>query len=357
MNQRFSKWVTGIAAAAAVVGVVSVAPTALAATTIQETGSSLLYPLFNGEWVPTYESANPDIKITAAATGSGAGISQAIAGTVQIGASDAYMADAQMQQSPSMLNIPLAISAQQIMYNLPGLKQSQHIHLNGTLLAKIYGGSIRKWNDPQIQKLNKGIKLPNHAIIPIVRSDGSGDTFLFTNYLTDSNIAWKRTIAFGTSVSWPALSTEISEKGNSGIVQGLASNPYSISYVGISYLATAKSQGIGWAALQNKVGQYVLPTNATIAAAAKGVATKTPKDERISLVNAPGKNAYPIINYEYAIVNAHQKDDAAAVKKFLNWAVSPKGGNQMKYLAPVNFLPLPTGILKLSQAQINKITH
>jgi phosphate transport system substrate-binding protein len=324
---------------------------------LDETGSSLLYPLFNGQWIPAYQSAHPNVKLSAAATGSGKGISDAIAGLVQIGGSDAYLADAQMKQNSSMLNIPLAVSAQQVMYNLPGLGKNKHLRLDGDVLAKIYMGQITYWDDAKIKALNPGVSLPHQKIVVVRRSDSSGDTFLFTQYLSDNNATWKSKYGFGTDVSWPAVSGEIGAKGNDGIVTALQKNKYSISYVGISWMDQASKDGLGYAALKNKDGKFVLPTADTIRAAADEMAGKVPADERISLIDAPGANSYPIINFEYAIVNAHQSDQATAdaLKKFLQWAIDPKGGNDSKYLSAVHFQPLPQALEPKSEAQIKKI--
>ncbi|MCL6548962.1 MAG: phosphate ABC transporter substrate-binding protein PstS [Alicyclobacillus sp.] len=323
--------------------------------TLNETGSSLLYPLFNTQWIAAYRRVHPSVHITAASTGSGTGIAQAIANTVQIGASDAYLSEAQMQQNPTMVNIPLAVSAQQVMYNLPGLGK-RHLNLSGDVLARIYTGTLRYWDDPAIAKLNKGVKLPHHAITAVHRSDSSGDTFLFTQYLSDTYAPWRGRIGYGTSVSWPAVAGSVGAQGNDGVVQALASNPYSIGYVGISWLDQAVKQGLGYAALKNKSGHFVLPTASSIQAATRALVAKVPADERISLVDAPGAGSYPIVNFEYAIVNTKQPGPTAkALKEFLGWAIDPKGGNQARYLKPVHFLPLPASIEAKSQAQIDKI--
>ena len=190
------------------------------------------------------------------------------------------------------------------------------------------------------------------------RADGSGDTFLFTSLLTDTNKVWKGHYGFNTTVNWPSVSGEVAATGNSGIVTALENNPYSISYVGISYLKGSMASGrLGEAAIQNKAGNFLLPTPTTIEAAAKTGAPATPKNESISLIYEPGKYSYPIINFEYAIVNTNQNDPnvATAMNAFLTWAIDPKGGNQAKYLTPVNFLPLPTNVYKLSKAQIDRI--
>lgn len=323
---------------------------------LQETGSTLLYPLFQ-LWVPAYKKVAPTVQITPSGTGSGTGIQQATDGTVQIGASDAYMNNRLIQQNPGMLNIPLAISAQQVMYNLPGVAKNVHLKLTGNILAQMYMGKIRYWNAPQIAKLNKGVRLPHAAIVPIHRTDGSGDTFLFTTLMTDTNKAWANSISYNTSVSWPSVPGALGANGNNGVVQTAEQTKYSVAYVGISWLEKGLQGGLGEAMIQNRAGRFLLPNNATIGAAANAQVGKTPKNERISLIYGPGANSYPIINYEYAIVNEKQANptEAAAVKKLLLWAISPTGGNKAVFMSKVHFLPLPKSIAPLSKAQINKI--
>jgi phosphate transport system substrate-binding protein len=321
--------------------------------TLVESGSSLLYPLFN-LWVPDFAAANPGIQVSTTSTGSGAGIAQAIKGLVQLGASDAYMSDALVKKNPTMLSIPLAISAQAINFNLPGLND-KNIKLSGPILSGIFTGKITKWNDPAIAAANPGVTLPDHVIIPIHRLDGSGDTFIFSQYLADSTPSWKSTLGFGTAISWPAISGEIGAKGNAGMLAAAAANPYSITYIGVSYASKVKAAGLGVAALKNAAGAYVLPTPDTISAAASSVVTDTPTDERISFIFAPGAQSYPIANYEYAVVNSTQPDaaTAGAIRTLLTWAIT--AGNDPKYLGPVNFLPLPSAISILSKTQIAKI--
>jgi phosphate transport system substrate-binding protein len=324
------------------------------AVSLLETGSTLLYPLFN-LWVAAYQQDHPGVRITTQGTGSGAGIAAAIQGTAQIGASDAYMADAQVQQHPDILNIPLAIAAQVVAYNLPGLG-SRHLNLSGPVLAGIYQGKITKWNDPAIAAQNPGLQLPDATIVPVHRTDGSGDTFLFTQYLSFSDPdGWGKAIGYNVSVSFPAVPGALGANGNPGMVQALKQTPYAVAYVGISYLDQLQQAGAGYAALQNRAGQFVLPTPQTIAAAAAAVTT--PKDERVSLIFAPGQDAYPIVNYEYAVVSTHQGNaaQAKALKDFLAWAIRPDGGGAARFLDPVHFVALPPAIVQLSQAQIDRI--
>ena len=258
---------------------------------ILETGSSLLYPLFN-LWVPVYTREHPNVRITTQSTGSGTGISQAVEGIAQIGASDAYMSPALLKEHSDMLNIPLAISMQMVNYNVPGLN-GQHLKLSGPVLAGIYAGKIRNWNDRAIAALNPGVSLPGRAIIPVHRTDGSGDTFIFTQYLSFSTPEWGNSIRYGTTVSWPPVPGELGAVGNPGMITATKDNPYSISYIGSSYEDAINKGGLGIAMLQNRDGQFLLPNARTADAAAAVMAPKTPKDERISLIFAPGAESYP----------------------------------------------------------------
>jgi len=330
-------------------------PAQAAQITLLETGSTLLYPLFN-LWVPDYTKMHPEVKITTQGTGSGTGIAEAISGVAQIGASDAYMSDAQIKQNPNILNIPLAISAQTINYNIPGLN-GIHLKLDGPVLAGIYDGSIKNWDDPAIKALNPGVKLPNHAIVPIHRTDGSGDTFIFSQYLSFSTPKWNNTVGYGTTISWPAVQGGVGANGNPGMVQACHSTPYSVAYIGVSFHNEIAKAGLGTAMIKNKAGKFLLPTAKTVSAAASGLVDKTPADERISLVFSDGADSYPIINYEYAIVNAKQPnaETAKAIREFLDWAVRSDGGNAAKYLDQVRFVALPKRIQELSRAQIAKI--
>lgn len=322
---------------------------------ILETGSSLLYPLFN-LWVPVYTKAHAGVKITTQSTGSGTGISQAVEGIAQIGASDAYVSNALMKRNPNMLNIPLAISIQMVNYNLPGLNH-EHLKLSGPVLAGIYEGKIRDWNAPEIAKLNPGVHLPHHNIVPVHRSDGSGDTFIFTQYLSFSTPEWSSSISYGTTVSWPAVSGGLGAVGNPGMITATNGNPYSIAYIGSSYQDAIEKDGLGIAMLENRAGNFVLPEASTATAAAAVMVPKTPKDQRVSLIFAPGPNSYPIINYEYAIVSRRQPSPqiAESLRSFFTWAISKTGGNAPQFMKQVHFVPLPDAVAKLSAAQIAEI--
>jgi len=353
---RFFK--TAAVALALILASVALVPaisTAQGAINILETGSSLLYPLFQ-IWVPAYTKMRPNVRITPQSTGSGTGIAQSVAGIAQIGASDAYMSDALMKQHPEMLNIPLCISMQMVNYNLPGLNK-MHLKLSGSVLAEIYDGKIQNWDDPAIAKLNPGTHLPNHSIIPVHRTDGSGDTFIFTQYLSFSTPDWANNISYGTTVSWPAVPGELGAEGNPGMVTAIQDNPYSVAYIGTSFQDAIEKYGLGIAMLENRDGKFLLPSTRTGAAAAAVMVPKTPKDERISLIFAPGPESYPIINYEYALVSRRQPSPqmAAALRELFTWAISPTGGNAPHFMAAVHFVPLPAPVVKLSAEQIAQI--
>ncbi|WP_394339679.1 phosphate ABC transporter substrate-binding protein PstS [Mycobacterium intracellulare] len=322
--------------------------------TLSETGSTLLYPLFN-LWGPAYHDKYNNVTITTQGTGSGTGISQSAAGAVAIGASDAYLSEGDMAAHKGLMNIALAISAQQVNYNLPGV--TEHIKLNGKVLAGMYNGSVKTWNDPQIAGLNPGVNLPATPVVPLHRSDGSGDTFLFTQYLSKQDPdGWGKSPGFGTTVAFPTVPGALGENGNGGMVTGCADTPGCVAYIGISFLDQAQGKGLGEAQLANASDKYLLPDAKSIQAAAAGFASKTPANQAISLINGPAPDGYPIVNYEYAIVNSGQKDAATAqtLQAFLHWAISD--GNNASFLDKVHFQPLPADVAKLSDAQIAKIS-
>jgi phosphate transport system substrate-binding protein len=326
-----------------------------AGLTLVETGSTLFYPLFH-IWIAEYAKTNPNVRITASGTGSEAGIKQAIAGAVQMGASDAFMSDEELRSNPQILNIPLAIAAETVNYNLPGLNNA-NLKLDGPAIAGIYAGTIRFWDAKPITDLNPGLRLPHHTIVPIRRSDGSGSTFLFTQYLTFSTQSWESGPGYGTTIAWPAVPGSVSALGNPGMVQATKKNAYSISYIGTSLHDQIAKAGIGTALVGNQAGKFLLPTEATVRAGASTLDPRTPPDERLSLVYAPGADSYPLIGYEYVIVSTKQPNPAtaAAIRAFLYWAVDSCSGSSAKNLGAVRFIALPEYIRALSIVQIEKI--
>jgi len=330
-------------------------PASAQSLTLHEAGSTLVYPLFQ-LWAADYASAHSGTTITTMASGSGDGISEAISGSAQIGTSDAYMSDEQAEQYRKIMNIPLAISAQTINYNVPGLNGAG-LKLDGPTLAGIFAGTVTTWDAKPIAATNPGVNLPHQRIVLIRRSDASGDTFVFTQFLSFSTQSWEDDVGYGTSVEWPAVVGAKTGTGNDGMVQALATTLYSIGYVGISFHDAIAKAGLGTAMVKNQAGQFLLPTTETVSAAASELDPRTPADERLSLAFAPGTHSYPLINYEYAVVSTDQPNPATAdaVRQFLLWAVSAEGGNAAKYLSTVQFIPLPDFIRALSENQINRI--
>ncbi|HET6987276.1 MAG TPA: phosphate ABC transporter substrate-binding protein PstS [Kribbella sp.] len=320
------------------------------AVTLQESGSSLLYP-FLQELVQPLKQQYPNITLNPAAGGSGKGISDAINGTVQLGGSDAYLSPGQLQQNQGLMNIPVAISAQAVNYNLPGVTG---LKLSGDVLAQIYQGKITKWNDAAIAAINPGVKLPATTIVPVRRVDSSGDTFLFTSYLSATNPSWQSGPGMGTTVTWPAAAGEVTASGNPGMVQTCQSTPGCIAYIGISAEKSAQNAKLGEAQLQNKDGKFVQLGPDTINAAVRAGATNIPANLAQPLINEPGATSYPIVNYEYLVVKQQQSssDTAEAIRTFLSWTMSTTGGNQASYLDKQGFVPLPAAVRQAAMSSV-----
>ncbi|MGH7922168.1 MAG: phosphate ABC transporter substrate-binding protein PstS, partial [Candidatus Dormibacteraceae bacterium] len=268
--------------------------------TLQEAGSSLLFPYLQQLTSPLTQKYS-NITLSPAAGGSGTGQAEAISGTIDMGGSDAYLSPAQFQQDAGLMNVPIAISSQAVNFNLKGVSS---LNLTGNVLAQIYEGKITNWNSSAISSLNPGVTLPNETIVPIRRVDSSGDTFIFTSFLSATNSAWSNGPSLGTTVAWPAVSGELSFSGNPAMVQGLMATPGSIAYVGISVEQTALQAGLGEGALQNKSGKYVKPDATTVLAAVAAGAKSIPANLAASLIYEPGAQSYPIVNYEYLIIQS-----------------------------------------------------
>jgi phosphate transport system substrate-binding protein len=324
------------------------------AGTITETGSGLLYPLAQ-TWAAAYHRQFPGVTVTTASTGSGQGIAMASAGQADIGASDAYLSSGDLVKNGTLLNIPLAISAQTVIYNLPALSQHSHVDLNGTVLAGIYDGTITSWDDPAIARLNPGLHLPAMTIVPVHRSDSSGDTFLFTSYLSTQDPQWNDTIGYGTTAAWPRVPGARAANGSVATMEACESTPGCIAYNGISYLSRALAGGLGEAALANSAGRFTLPTAGAIQDSVGSFVSITPPGETISMIDGPSADGYPIVNYEYAVVSTTQPDvaKAGAIRAFLKWVITT--GNATSYLDTVGFQPLPGALVSLGEEQIAEI--
>lgn len=368
--------VVGLAAGVGIQRSVLGGGSSTSSVTISETGSSLIFPLFQ-LWGPAYGKLHPNVNVVPASTGSGTGISSAEAGTIDIGGTDAYV-NATVSTQYHLLDLATAISAQLIFYNLPGI--SAHLNLNGSVVAKIYSGQITHWNDPEIATANPSVSLPDQTIVPIHRSDGSGDTFLFTQFCYLSWSGWS--YGYGTTVSW--LSSSPGAQGNSGMVTTLGTTQYGIAYIGISYKTQATTAGLQYAALGDananvngtNPANYVLPTPANISADADlGLQYLQPPSLAISLIlgGSPGATTltkggggtipvagttpYPIVNLENLLISvssanpSHQKD----VVQFLQWALS-YGQSGSNYLTQVNFLPLTPAVIGYDMAALQGVS-
>ncbi len=330
---------------------------ASSSTPLSEAGSSLFYPLA-AEWAQKFPYAST-IPVTAAAGGSGAGVNGAIAGTTNIGASDPYLPPS----DTTVVNIPEVVSAQMVNYNIPGLSTKIHLKLNATVLNQIYEGTITNWDSPAITALNKGVKIPSTPIVVIHRSDSSGDTFLFSTYL---NAGYKqsflRTATSGgpqNLVNWPSVPGELAEKGNTGMLQVCATTPGCVAYIGVSYLNSAVSSShLGEAQLQNASGKYLLPVASTINAEVAGMKAM-PASGAVNLIFLPKvANGYPIVNFEYAIVQRAQSSAtvAKAIQSFLAWGMDPTGGASAANLSFVHFQPLPANALAVAVNLLKSIS-
>jgi phosphate transport system substrate-binding protein len=322
----------GVAITAVLVMATGVASASAAGLT--GAGSSLVAPLM-ANWINGFE-IKEGIPVKYGSVGSGAGIAQITARTVDFGASDAPLTPEQAAKCNGCVQIPWALTATGLGFKLPGVRK---LNLTGSILARIYFGKITKWNDPKIKKLNPKAHLPGLTITPIFRSDGSGDTYAFTNYLAKVSKAWKSSVGFATSVQFPA---GIGAKGNSGVTSTVTSTPGSIGYISASYLIAA---GLPAVALQNKAGNYELPNLKNIEEAA-AVVKHVPASNAISIVDPPKKatGAYPLSTFTYAIV-PHDAPQKGFLQQFINYAIT-KG---QKYGAALDFAPLPKVIFSAAK--------
>jgi len=327
----------GVAIAAVMV---LAAPVANASAGLTGAGSTLVAPLM-ANWINGFE-IKEGIPVKYGAVGSGAGIAQITARTVDFGASDAPLTPQQAAACNGCVQIPWALSATGLGFNVPGVKK---LNLTGPIIAGIYFGRITKWNDPKIKKINPKAKLPNLTITPVFRSDGSGDTYAFTNYLSKVSPAWKNEVGYATSVGFKA---GVGAKGNSGITSTVTKTPGAIGYISASYLIAA---GLGAVAVQNKAGNFEVPNLKNIESAASAVKSVPPSNE-LNITNSPkkAKIAYPISTFTYAIV-PHNAPQKAFVQQFINYAITAG----QKYGAALDFAPLPKVVLSAAKSSVGSL--
>jgi len=324
---------------------VCVAGQAAAEILINGAGATFPYPLYS-KWFGEYAKIDPSVKFNYQSIGSGGGIKQITAGTVDFGASDKPLTDADLAAAPGkLLHIPTVMGAVVVTYNLPGIPKG--LKLKAADVVDIFSGKITMWNDRRIADNNNGIRLPNEPIIVVHRSDGSGTTAIFTSYLNSVSPEWKSHVGSDTSVKWPV---GLGGKGNEGVAGQIKNTRYSIGYVELAYAFENK---LPVAYLQNQAGHFVEPSIASTTAAAAAAAKHMPADYRIGLVNQPGKEAYPIAGFTYLLVYQHQKDAAKGKKlvEFLKWELH-KG---QKMAAPLLYAPLPANVAAMVDKTIDTI--
>ena len=309
-------------------------------------GATFPYPIYS-KWFSDY-ARETGVRINYQSIGSGGGIRQLTEGTVDFGASDAPMSDAEMAKLKApVLHLPTVLGAVVVTYNVPGVDAA--LKLSGPVLADIFLGKITKWDDSRIAALNEGATLPSSDILVVHRSDGSGTTYIFSDYLAAVSPAWKSAPGKGKELSWP---TGLGAKGNEGVAGQVKQMPGAIGYVELAY---AKQNGLPYASIQNAAGGFVAPTIESVTAAAAGAASDLPADTdyRISIVNAPGADAYPISSFTYLLVYANQPDakKGKALVGFLNWYL--REGE--KSAAALDYAPLPPSIVAQLEKRIGTI--
>jgi phosphate transport system substrate-binding protein len=339
--------VSVLAAAAAIAAIAAGGAGAKRMTTLNGAGSSLIAPAV-AVWGPAYAKA-AGVEVNYSSVGSGAGIAAITAKTVDFGASDAPLTPDQASACSDCVQIPWALSATVPTYNIPGLHSGQ-LKLDGPTLAKIFLGQITSWNDPAIKKLNPGTTLPNLKITVVHRSDGSGDTFAFTDYLSHVSSTWASKVGNATSVAWP---TGVGGAKNPGVAAIIASTPGSIGYISVAYVIQNK---LDWTRMKNAAGNFVLASAPDIEAAAQTVKS-VPANNKMSIVDPPAgakyKNAWPLSTFTYVIVHT-STPQAQALRKFIFWALTPTAQKMINNSFLV-FAPIPKIVLSAAEKTLNKV--
>src|ERR1044071_8722119 len=321
-----------------------VTATASAQMMINGAGATFPYPIYS-KWFDEYAKVDPSVRFNYQSIGSGGGQKQILAQTVDFGASDGPMTDDNLTKAPGkILHIPTVAGAVVLTYNLPG---SPALKLDADTIAGIFLGQIKKWNDPKLAALNSGANLPDQEIVVVHRSDGSGTTFIFTDYLSKVSSEWKEKVGNNTSVNWPA---GIGGKGNEGVSGQVKQTPGAIGYVELIYATQNK---MPYADVKNSAGEFVKPTLESVTAAL-GTAD-IPDDFRFSMTNAPGKDAYQIAGATWLLVYQQQKDATKGKKlvEFLKWAMT-KGEAMAKDL---DYAPLAESVQQRVVKRIDEIKH
>jgi phosphate transport system substrate-binding protein len=316
----------------------------MAQTTLNGAGATFPYPMYS-KWFSEYHKLHSDIQINYQSIGSGGGIRQVIAGTVDFGASDGPMTDDQLKEAKiKIIHFPTVLGADVPAYNIPGV--SAELKFTPEILAGIFLGKIAKWNDKAITAANPGANLPDKDIIVVHRSDGSGTTYIWTDYLSKVSSDWQSTAGKGTSVKWPI---GLGGKGNEGVAGMIRQLPGSIGYVELIY---AVQNNIPYGTVKNAAGNFVKASLESVTAAAAS-SPKMPPDFRVSITNAPGKDAYPISSFTWLLIPQQSKDPAKGkiLADFLNWMVT----DGQKMTAALSYAPLPESVVEKEKEAVKQV--
>jgi len=323
--------------------------------TINGAGATFPFPLID-TWRIDYQKVHPEVNINYQSIGSGGGVKQFTEKTVDFGATDAPLTQNESQKASGAVHIPETIGSVVAAYNIPSIPE-KGLKLSGEVLADIFLGKITKWNDPKIQSLNKDKTLPGDDIVVVHRSDGSGTTFVWTDYLSSASPVWKEQLGKGKSVEWPV---GIGAPGNEGVANAIKGTPNTIGYIELSYALTTNTP---FAFIQNKEGAFVEASLASTMAAVQTYVSSLPKGDgvwtNVSLVNAPGADSYPIASFSYLLLYKDLSTDpnldqakAKAVVDFISWAIT----DGQKTAQGLNYVPLPDGVVKLDQDTLKSLT-
>ena len=309
-------------------------------------GATFPYPIYS-KWFDEYTKVDPSVRFNYQSIGSGGGITMLKNQTVDFGASDAPLNEQQLTAMPSpVLHFPSVMGAVVLAYNLPDVKQK--LHLTGPVIADIYLGKVLKWSDPEITQLNPGVTMPDDPIVTCHRSDGSGTTYIFSDYMSKVSPTWQQKVGKGTSLKWPV---GIGGKGNEGVTGLVQQTPGAVGYVELIY---ALKNNIPFPDIQNHDGNWITASLAGVTAAAAGAAANMPSDFRVSITDAPGANTYPISSFTWLLVYKTQKDKAKgeAVVKFLKWALT----DGQKYTGALSYGSIPQPVVEKELAQVNEVS-
>jgi phosphate transport system substrate-binding protein len=326
-----------------IVGIALAIAAPAAAQSLTGAGATFPNPIYT-KWFDAY-SKKTGIQINYQSIGSGGGIRQFTEGTVDFGATDGPMNESQIQSlSGNVLHLPTVLGAVVVTYNLPSLGETK-LKFDGNVLVEIFLGRVTKWNDPKIAALNPGVKLPNNDLIVVHRSDGSGTTYVFTDFLNKFSREWKDKVGYATSVNWPV---GLGGKGNEGVTQQVKQVEGALGYVELIY---AISNDLPYAEIKNASGNYINPSLETVTAAAAGTKLGKDTDFRVSITNAPGAQAYPIASFTWLLVKKDNRDVAKAklIRDFLTWMITPEA---QKMAAELHYAPLPAEVVSLVEARL-----